>query len=483
MGGWLFFLVAVLGGRTALLASFEPVPVGAREAGFTEALNAVPDDSFAVVSNPAGLVLVEKPEFSTTYAQPLAGLDDGSQISRAFFSFTRPQPLRFRKAAYAASYFRTSLGGLYAEDTLSGAAAREFGERAILGATGKMLRRTYGSTGDASRAINDGTGAASGGEDPLLSSARATTVFTADVGALWKFENGGRIGAAMRNVTRPDLAAGDDFDPAPVTFDMGWAAPRWGTLLAVNYSHVRYASRREDAWSLGAERWIVHRVGLRGGILSGSHERREGSVGLSYRRFPLQFDYAFGYALSGAFGSSGSHIFSMTFRFGDQITPIKKSRAGRATGKHMEPVNPASVSAPLPRKEIILPIVPMEPNPALTRDVSETYAAVLDAYAAKIKKNGPIEDRAALLEVLFSDFEERGLDTRVIKNEMAALERAEADASRNYAAFWAHYKKTKSTAAGRDRTSFLQWLIETFRPAGVDVSEAERELERHRQNK
>ncbi|MBL0057913.1 MAG: hypothetical protein IPP35_02055 [Elusimicrobia bacterium] len=476
-------MASFLGGPTALLASFEPVPLGAREAGFTEALNAVSDDSFAVVTNPAGLVLVEKPEFSTTYAQPFASLDDGSRISRAFLSFTRPQPLRFRKAAYAASFFRTSLGGLYAEDTLSGAAAREFGERAILGATGKILRRTYGASADVSRAIQTQTGVTSGGADPLLSSARATTVFTADVGALWKLNNGGRIGAAMRNVTRPDLAAGDDFDPAPVTFDLGWAAQRWGILLAANYSHVRYADRREDALSLGVERWITTRVGLRGGILTGSHERGEGSVGLSYRRFPMQFDYAFGYALSDASGSSGSHILSMTFRFGDQISPIKKSRDFRPTVKNAEPMNPVSVSAPLRREEIVLPMVPMEPNPALTPDVAETYAAVLDAYAAKIKKNEPIEDRAALLEVLFSDFEERGLDTRVIKIEMAALERAEADASRHYSAFWAYYKNSKSGATGRDRTSFLHWLIETFRPTGVDVSEAERELEKNLKNK
>ena len=237
---FLFFIAPVF-----LHASFEPVPGTARQAGLGESRNAVPNDVASLLTNPAGLVYLENPELTASYNKAITGLDDGSSLSRSFIGYASPHHLRYHNAGYGAGYFRTALGSLYSEETVSGSVAQEFWGRYSFGVTAKILRRSYGATGDLTQSLDSKTGGVSPEQDPLLAQSQETLALTGDMGALVSLNKWGRAGISLQNINRPNLATGDTYDPAPAVMNLGWAWAVRRMFLSANISSVHQKKNQQ----------------------------------------------------------------------------------------------------------------------------------------------------------------------------------------------------------------------------------------------
>src|SRR5687767_14173908 len=73
-----------------LIASFEELPTGGRQAGLGHAFTAIADDVYAAYYNPAGLVQIKRSEFTAYYAKLYSGLSDNSSIARSYVAYAHP---------------------------------------------------------------------------------------------------------------------------------------------------------------------------------------------------------------------------------------------------------------------------------------------------------------------------------------------------------------------------------------------------------
>ena len=131
-------------------AAFEDLGAGARAPGMANAFTAVADDVYAVHYNPAGLALLERPEFGSSYTQLLMGLSDHSDLNLTFLGYAHPLK-EGRWGTVGAAWERFSLNSsLYVEDTLTFSYARPL-QKALWagslygGLNAKYLRRGFGS--------------------------------------------------------------------------------------------------------------------------------------------------------------------------------------------------------------------------------------------------------------------------------------------------------------------------------------------------
>src|SRR3989304_3979087 len=96
-----------------VFASFEDLGGGARPIGMGNAFTAISNDSNAILYNPAGLALVNRPEITTMGGQLYLGLDTGNIID-GFISAVLPLRLLnkaaiLKKSAVGLAYFLRDL--------------------------------------------------------------------------------------------------------------------------------------------------------------------------------------------------------------------------------------------------------------------------------------------------------------------------------------------------------------------------------------
>ncbi|MFH1282157.1 MAG: hypothetical protein ABII27_00655, partial [bacterium] len=71
-------------------ASFEDIGIGARATGLANAFVGDADDVYGMYYNPAGLVQLEYPEFSSYYGKMYMNLSDDSNLGHNFFAYAHP---------------------------------------------------------------------------------------------------------------------------------------------------------------------------------------------------------------------------------------------------------------------------------------------------------------------------------------------------------------------------------------------------------
>lgn len=308
---------------TSLEASFEDVSASARAAGMADAFTVAADDASSLYYNPAGLVHVRRPEVGSNYSRLFLGLTDKSQISRAFLGYA--QPLPSGKASVGMGYVSLGLAGLYSEDAVSLAYAQGFKSRWNLGASLKMLRRSFGSDSYTENAINVDSGAGSGGKDPVFSSGHSKTGFSVDLGAQYRISRAYAMGLSLRNVNQPNMALGASTDKAPAIVALGVGRYAGRSVVSVEATSLKFADKQDMRLALGGERWFRNNLGLRTGLAAGSRQFANAAMGGSYRMDGFQVDYAFNYPLTGMSNTAGTHMVSMTFRFGKPAAdPLEK---------------------------------------------------------------------------------------------------------------------------------------------------------------
>jgi hypothetical protein len=313
-GALLYFSVALFFVAAAAQAAFLDTDFGVRPTGMGGAFSAIADDSNAPLYNPAGLVQVQWNEFSGSYGSLFSGLDlysgqGTSTLGQSYLAFaTKPSP---RSGSFALSWASFTASHLYREDTYMLSYARNVGDffpvldnALALGVTAKYLHRSVTLDSFSSN-------------DPVFANGDTAGAFTADVGLLFKPEEGSLKGWRMalvgQNITQPNVGF-QATDSVPEEWRLGFAYQSGSLPWFVPALDL---SRQDGVNNInaGAESWLFHdTIGVRAGI-----NRDEASTGLSYyqavgghRGFRLDYSFTFPYYVE---GTSGSHRLALTVYF------------------------------------------------------------------------------------------------------------------------------------------------------------------------
>ncbi|MEK7745692.1 MAG: type IX secretion system membrane protein PorP/SprF, partial [Elusimicrobiota bacterium] len=311
-------------------AAFVPLGAGARGPGMGNAFTAVADDAHAVYYNPAGLALLSRPEFASSYTKLLMGLSDGSELGSSFLGYAQPIDGGNRGSLGTAWQSFSLNGGLYQENSFYLSYGRRFLEESgpgqlYGGASLKYLTRSFGALPEASNAMNGV--AATGRADPVLSGRNSMGTPDADLGLLYRLKEHYALGLSLSHLTQPNVAFDKkDSDRLPLGVSLGFNYRGLLSNTALQYDTRRSPTgTRDQILTVAAERWLPGRflgdLGFRGSLGMGTREFRQVTAGVSFRVRRLSVDYGFSMPLGTIASISGSHRLGFSLRFGAASEP------------------------------------------------------------------------------------------------------------------------------------------------------------------
>lgn len=500
-------------------AGFVPLPTGARAAGLAEAFTATADDAFAVVYNPAGLVHLTRPEITTHFNRIFSGFEDGSSLDQTFFAYAQPLPAKKGKHAHAMGLSYAHAGStLYEESAVSLAYGREVFKNWNAGLTLKSLKREYGSTPETADALNVDTGARAGAKDPLLAKGDSAGAIGADLGLQARLSRNYALGAALRNINQPDVAVGSD-DKAPMIFTLGLGRWTRSVHLALEAGAWRNESSYDSRMSFSGERWFSNGVGLRSGLAVGTRQYTRLALGLAFRARYFQVDYAPSFPLQGMEETLGSHLVTLTVRFGAppedplerqialerenrqkaeqelirmrqlllemtsgerKIISTETQEVEDASRQAMEEAggaweDPAALlppePAPKPKPK------PKPAKPGVDPAVMKAYSEALKFYAQQTKDGAAVSERKATLRRILEKYQKSGISMSTVRAELKKLESDDARVNEDFSLAVEYYHRVAAQGlAVDDKIILLQRIISKYRPLGVDTRGVEREL-------
>lgn len=307
-------------------AAFESLGAGARAPGMGDAFTAVADDIYTVYYNPAGLGVLPRPQFGTSYSKLFTGLKDGSDLNDQFFGYAHPlsggrhgtlalawnsftlNNSLYKENQYYLSYGRVIAKGLAGGDLYGGSSL-------------KYLSRSYGVLPETSNAVAAGGIARTGLSDAVLAQ-RSKKAPDLDLGLLYRMGSHYSVGAALTHALQPNVAFGaKDKDRVPANLSLGFNYRSLVSNLVAQYDVRRSPAGSPDhVLTVGAERWFprlfIGEFGARGAIGVGSRDYKQLSLGLSFRTKRVQIDYGFLLPINTVEKTKGSHKMAMSFKFG-----------------------------------------------------------------------------------------------------------------------------------------------------------------------
>ncbi len=489
-----------------LLASFEPLPKGARAAGMAEAYSAIVDDVYSLYYNPAGVLQVSRPEIGSYYSRLFMGLTDNSSINHTFLAYAQPLGKNGRSGGIGASYFALDLPGLYKEEAYGITYGREFRHTLNVGGSLRILRKQIGSDEYTANAINPVTGGATGSPDPLLAKGTSKSGYGLDLGVQYRLSRAYALGAALRNLNAPNLALSGGSDKAPAVLSMAIARRlRTGSLNAefTNWKSAKNNTRL----SLGGESWFKNGFGFRAGGGFGSNNYSTLSMGASYRMESFQLDYAFIFPLQGVQGTLGTQQVSLTVRFGkapvdpleQQLMQEKEERIRAETEARYAKAERDRLKAQLyalteekskaerQNEESAARKALEEVQQQKARDernavrgeeraVLNDYTEALTDYNTKVRTGISMSEKRALLEKILSRFKDT-VDTSIVNRELKSLIVEESRAKKDFEQSMSFYQRlVQQGASVDDRRGMLSRIIQKYKGTGIDIRQAEDEM-------
>lgn len=316
------FLITGLSTKN-LLASFENVATGARQAGMAESFAAIADDSYTILHNPAGLTNIKRIEFASIYSQLYPGLTDDINLADQSVAFAFPIN---KNNSIGIAWYGRQLSGLYSEDTLIMGYSHKLWNVLNTGINLKMRQKGYISNEWTS--IND-----------IFNQGKTALNYTLDLGILYNL-NRNSIGLSILDITQPNMGIWEK-SIIPLTLKLGYAYEFTSNIKASIDS--TYQNRYYKIHS-GVENWSNYpfrNIFWRMGIGIGNDKYRLIALGLGYRynKNPIfQIDYAFNYSLSGIKKTIGTHLISLSTKFGQNrhLTKQKRETIRRQQQKEKE---------------------------------------------------------------------------------------------------------------------------------------------------
>jgi len=355
--------------RAPLFAAFEESGTGARPTALGGTYVVVGDDTPSLMINPAGLAKVEQKEVTSEYSKLYGGLTDQSNIAQYFFAYG--QRIKYG-GTVALGWKQLSLDTLYTERTVSLGYGEWITERV---AAGIALKQLYHSFAIPDTIVDNSGNIRSGTPDFFLKYGNSNTAYSADLGILARLTDRHTLGISIQDVNEPNIALSNEYRRiVPRTTRAGLSykvSPDF--LLAGALTMRQTLSNQTDyTWTGAAEKWWQTEnngtIGWRGSLAKGSREFTQIATGPAYRLHGFQLDYTFVFNLSGIVlgDTTGTHRFSMTYRFGVEPEVLKPSKIKKPY--HMIDTNPPTLEPWLNSLSDLMdtPLPEEEKQPALS---------------------------------------------------------------------------------------------------------------------
>jgi len=300
--------------------AFQDMNWSVRSSGMGGAFVAIADDADSPLVNPAGMMQVEGGQADFMYSKLFTGLDD-VDLGLQYASFVH----ELRSGSIGLTWTRFETKDVYLENTITLAYALDLDKvykpfsGIFAGAALKYLSHTY--------LLDQYTAG-----DPLFADTAGKAALTGDIGFLgYPLHDelpGFSVGAAVRNITQPDVGIGS-VDKVPMETEVG-AALTTDSLKVFNKFEmidpvvsvdVRYRMqdwgdrRNKVTVAVGGECWLLRKtLGLRVGADSAEIT---GGVSVNCgitKSFGVRFDYAVNFPIYMQ-GTTGSHKGSLLIKF------------------------------------------------------------------------------------------------------------------------------------------------------------------------
>jgi len=284
---------------------------GVRALGMGTAYTAVADDSDAPLYNIAGIAVMDKPEVTFMSSKAFTGLE-GVDISFDYAAFVLP--LDKRIGSFSAAWAYEGSTGVRSESDMSIGYARGLNDIfSLIGLKADWMQLSAGVNARYLRVETDNV------DGPGNTIIQETQAF--DVGVLARFSNGISVGYSGKYLNAPDIGLRMG-DPIYATNVLGVAYFNKDLPIL----HLPYFTIAADWQNRNGQNDI--KVGAESRILDGALALRMGGwseqidFGAGYgfefgrdKKSRLSIDYAFGLLIGGIRDSTGSHFFSLTYRF------------------------------------------------------------------------------------------------------------------------------------------------------------------------
>jgi len=503
-------------------AAFEETSVSAKAAALGGIYVSACDDVSAIYHNPAGLELIPSAEFIAQYSKLYVGLTDNSDLGYSFFGVA--QPLKNNYGTLGFGWLRFALAGLYTEDTFIISYAREasFIKRGLnLGVNLKYLKLGYGQDQYTMNAL-DNNGNATGLPDSLFATYGNTkNNFDLDLAAQYMPAANYKIGLMIENLFEPNLALQPGVSsPLYSVYKLGVTHTGKTSAVLVDFMSKGYSGGTDWEAAPAGEKMISDNVALRGALNIGSRQLVNVSCGIGYKIDNFQVDYAMVYPLSGIQGTLGNQRISVLIHFGPVIRRSESAdeliakyeaekQAHLLTMKKLQEVNieleklRRDLDEQLSKPEPVVPVVDNTYKAAVTApaDVSgakqiinstatvgvtaqtqaqalaEEYSMVLYQYR-KAAAEMSIPQRLLKIEAIIKKFGSAMKVTDAVQERTTLLNEQKAQAkyfkdSLDYYRNMANYGiKTE------EKVDILKRMINKYKAIGVDVSEAQDEMDK-----
>lgn len=440
-------------------AAFQEAPLDARAAGMADALTADPAGLAGAVFNPAALGQIRGGQ-ALAGARRLFHLSAGSaDLSGMALGAAAPLTLGESRGALGAYWTHDRNGSAAVDRTLALTYAtrswRELETGTLdVGATFKLL----------SRSGRDFSG--------------GLTKAAADLGAYYRLSEDQAVGVSLLNVNGPELSLEELSDSAPTTFRIGYVRRVRRFTAAMDFSKRERSadSSAREAGALALEHgWGTAQHGTfsaRSGLIL-ADVGRSWSLGGGWSGLGARLDYAMRLPLSGE--KRVGHVVSLSYRFGSWDPETEYERLLSSELRYRRDLASALDRAREKQTGLEGEIERMRGEMEELRRELALREAQLSPTEEKLKE--------ARRQLKLKELEERRRSAqerlKALREEQERLRRLDQEGL--LAEEWAAYQKLKSQGVSDAAlVERVQAILREYQGRGVDLSEAQRELQRLR---
>lgn len=424
-------------------AAFDEIGMSARAMGMGSAWTAVYDDVASIGYNPASLGQLRAVQSGSNYLRqyniPVGPVD----IEQLNSTIGVPVNQEVIRGALGASWAYTTEGNYAVDRTFvlnyASRGFKEFEDSSLeLGAGLKFMNRNYAAGGGAVKA-------------------------TMDMGALYRFWEKYALGFSFLNFNGPTFSD----DRVPVTAKIGVSESVGGFTMAVDLSKRESAIRHGGSTNIGAgveNWWSTARAGsyaLRAGLNIGDQSKVL-NLGLGWRLFGAELDYAMTVPLVASVNIG--HAVGLVFRFGQSDPEAHYERLLKDEYRYRKDLSDALEAGEVKQWKLSEELSRLREEIELLRG---RLADKITSEAEARQKLQALEERRRKAQETFDKIqaEERRLKA---KTKTMFLEED-----------WAAYSKLKQSGAPEPvLLDHVKRLLRQYKDAGVDLSQANQELQR-----
>ncbi len=309
-----------------------------------------------------------------------------------------------------------------------------------------------------------------------------------DLGVLAQFGESWSVGVSANGVNEPDPSAHFN-NKGTVRYGAAFRKPKISLSSQFNVVRSSDGSGRDLFMTLACEKWWLSReylksdIALRGAWSLSTDDSSLLSAGMGFRTHFLQFDYAFMLpVLSDAFSSArGSHRLTLTYGFG-QSAPNKKSAVGKSNLKRLIAVTRQEIdfyknlneSGLAQVKYLKASLAEQTKEP---RRAKELYRLNMTRYWAQKDQGAPLPERVELLKTVIGAFKPLGITVKGAEKELLASEKSWERGEQKWAADRGEY--SKGVAGLEDPMERIKKIIrleKKYAPSGHSMDFVEGEL-------